>query len=52
LPALSTVDISEMETMNPRSPEEIRQELEEKRFLEGGDVPPAAPQHEHGGKHD
>ena len=52
LPALSAEEISEMEGMNPRSPEEIRQELEEKRFLEGGDVPPAGPQHEHGGKHD
>jgi mono/diheme cytochrome c family protein len=52
LPALTAGEISEMEGMNPRSPEDIRQELEEKRFLEGGDVSPAAPQHEHGGKHD
>jgi cytochrome c553 len=52
LPTLTADDISAMEELNPRSPEEIRQELEEKRFLEGGDVPPAPPQHEHGGKHD
>jgi mono/diheme cytochrome c family protein len=52
LPALSAEDISEMEAMNPRSPDEIRQELEEKRFLEGGDVPPVVPEHTHGGQHD
>jgi mono/diheme cytochrome c family protein len=52
LPTLSADEIKEMEGMNPRSPEEIRQELEEQRFLEGADVAPATPQHEHGGKHD
>jgi mono/diheme cytochrome c family protein len=50
LPTLSAEDIFEMEAMNPRSPDEIRQELEEKRFLEGGDVPPVVPEHKHGGK--
>jgi mono/diheme cytochrome c family protein len=52
LPTLTAEEISEMEGMNPRSPEEIRQELEEKRFLEGGDVPPVVPEHKHGGQHD
>lgn len=52
LPKLSTDELSEMEAMNPRSPDEIRQELEEKRFLEGGDAPNAAPEHKHGGTHD
>ena len=52
LPTLSTDDIHEMEKMNPRPPEEIRREIEEQRFLEGGDVAPAAPHHEHGGGHD
>ena len=52
LPVLSAEDVSEMEAMNPRPPEEIRQELEEKQFLEGGDVPPMVPEHKHGGQHD
>jgi mono/diheme cytochrome c family protein len=52
LPTLTAEEISQMESMNPRSPEEIRQELEEKRFLEGGDVPPVVPEHKHGGQHD
>jgi len=32
-----------MESVNPRSPEEIRQEIEEQQFLQGGgDLPPAS----------
>ena len=43
LPGLTTDDLQSMETMNPRSPEEIRQELEEQRFLQGGgDSSPAS----------
>jgi mono/diheme cytochrome c family protein len=52
LPGLSADEIREMEAMNPRSPAEIRQELEEQRFLEGSDTPPAGSAHEHGGKHE
>ncbi|MCM3879987.1 MAG: c-type cytochrome [Vicinamibacterales bacterium] len=52
LPKLSSEDIRQMEDMNPRSPDEIRQEIEEQRFLEGGDPAPAAPAHDHGGGHD
>jgi|SRR5688572_7230885 len=49
LPRLTTDQIEQMEAMNPRSPAEIRQEIEEQRFLEGGDAPstPAAPGHVH-----
>jgi len=45
LPRLTPGQIEEMQAMNPRPPAEIRQEIEEQRFLEGGDPapPPAAP---------
>jgi mono/diheme cytochrome c family protein len=41
LPHLAAEDLERMETLNPRSPEEIRQEIEEEQFLKGG--APAAP---------
>lgn len=47
LPHLSAAELERMESLNPRTPAEIRQQLEEERFLEGG-TPPAAPAHEHG----
>jgi hypothetical protein len=44
LPQLTPEQIEEMEAMNPRSPAEIRQEIEEQRFLAGEDLlSPAAP---------
>jgi mono/diheme cytochrome c family protein len=55
LPKLTPEEILEMEALNPRSPDEIRRELEQERFLEGGDVTPATPappKHEHGAGHD
>jgi mono/diheme cytochrome c family protein len=52
LPKLTSDEILEMEALNPRSPDEIRQELEAERFLEGADGTPAAPKHEHGAGHD
>ena len=39
LPRLSESDLERMKALNPRSPEEIRLELEEERFLRG-DGPP------------
>lgn len=36
LPALTPNDIDAMKQLNPRSPEEIRQEIEETRFLNDG----------------
>lgn len=50
LPRLTPGQIEQMEALNPRPPAEIRQEMEEQRFLEGGDVPPAdkpGPTHAH-----
>ena len=43
LPRLTADELQRMETMNPRSPEEIRQEIEERQFLQGGgDSSPAS----------
>jgi mono/diheme cytochrome c family protein len=38
LPQLSDADIERMKQLNPRSPEEIRQEIEEERFLNPQDA--------------
>lgn len=46
LPRLSDEERTRMESMNPRSPVEIRQEIEEERFLRGED-PAAASSHGH-----
>ena len=45
LPRLTPDQIQQMEAMNPRPPAAIRQQIEEERFLQGGDAPsaPAAP---------
>jgi len=45
LPRMTEDEIARVEALTPRSPEEIRQEIEAERFLEGGDPPP--PAHEH-----
>lgn len=37
LPKLTPEELAEMRSLNPRSPEEFRQEEEIRRFLEGGD---------------
>lgn len=39
LPKITSEEIEQMEAMNPRSPEEVRQEIEAERFLQGGDSP-------------
>jgi mono/diheme cytochrome c family protein len=41
LPRLTPGDLERMQALNPRSPEEIRQEIDEERFLRGDDVSPA-----------
>ena len=52
LPKLTDEDLEHMETMTPRSPEEIRQELEEERFLRGETPAPSPPSgHSHSGAH-
>src|SRR6266566_9622730 len=43
LPTLTDEDIEHMESLNPKSPEEIRQEIEAEKFLQGGDVTPTEP---------
>ena len=54
LPKLSEDEIALMESLNPKSPEEIRQEIEAEKFLQGGDPePPSANTgtHAHTGAH-
>jgi mono/diheme cytochrome c family protein len=44
LPKLTPEELEEMETLNPRPPAEVRQQIEEEEFLKGGrDKPPAEP---------
>jgi mono/diheme cytochrome c family protein len=40
LPKLTEAERATMEALLPRSPEEIRQEIEEEAFLSGGEAPP------------
>jgi mono/diheme cytochrome c family protein len=49
LPKLTEEEIAQMEDLNPRTPGEMQQREEEKKFLQGGDAdaPPATPTHEH-----
>jgi mono/diheme cytochrome c family protein len=50
LPRLTSEEIEEMETLNPKSPAEIRQQIAEEEFLKGGgDQPPPKPvaRHKH-----
>ena len=54
LPQLTTDDLERIRTLTPRSPEEIRQQIEEEEFLKGGDPPSAPPSssgHAHTGAH-
>ena len=46
LPALTEAERARMESLLPRSAEELRQEIDEEEFLNGGDVPPSGP-HSH-----
>ena len=47
LPQIAPEEIEQMEAMNPRSPEEIRHEIEAERFLQGGGPTPAEPSSPH-----
>lgn len=52
LPKLTPQELEEMESLNPKPPAEIRQQIEEEEFLKGGrDKPPVAPvtPHKHPG---
>lgn len=43
LPDVSEPELEEMEALNPKPPAEIRQQIEEERFLRGDDIAPAEP---------
>ena len=47
LPRLKPEQIEQMKSMNPRSPQEVRQEIEEEKFLQGGTEPKPQPVHKH-----
>jgi hypothetical protein len=49
LPSLTADDIARMEALNPRSPDQFREEEEIRRFLAGEETsaPPAAAPHKH-----
>ncbi len=47
LPSLTADDIARMETMNPRSPQALREEEEARRFLAGDTPGPTAPEPAH-----
>jgi len=51
LPKLSDEDIALMNSLNPKSPEQVRQEIEAEKFLQGGDPTPPSTTHEHTGAH-
>ena len=51
LPKLSDEDIALMNSLNPKSPEQVRQEIEAEKFLQGGDATPPSTTHEHTGAH-
>jgi len=48
LPQTTPEEIEQMEAMNPRSPADIRQEIEAERFLRGDDPAPTEPPQPHG----
>jgi mono/diheme cytochrome c family protein len=54
LPHLTSEDVERMESLNPKSPEEIRQEIAAEQFLNGTDTPsPSSSEpHEHGDHHE
>lgn len=47
LPTLTTEELEQMRTMNPRSVGELGEEEEMRRFLEGGAAPKPKPAHKH-----
>lgn len=49
LPRLEAEQIEQMKELNPRSPAEVRQAIEEEKFLQGGAAPPKPrpPTHKH-----
>jgi mono/diheme cytochrome c family protein len=52
LPKLSEKEIALMESLNPKSPEAVRQDIEAEKFLQGANAePPSSDTHAHTGAH-
>jgi mono/diheme cytochrome c family protein len=49
LPALTSDELDRMAGLNPKTPADIEEQEQEKKFLEGGDAPQSSPAHEHHG---
>jgi mono/diheme cytochrome c family protein len=47
LPSISRSELTDMEKMNPKSPQEIEEEQQEENFLQGGQAPPQSPHSHH-----
>jgi mono/diheme cytochrome c family protein len=47
LPQISSQELEEMARLNPKSPEELKEEEEERKFLEGEGNEPTSPDHHH-----
>lgn len=47
LPQISPEELAEMEKLNPKSPQKIKEEEEEERFLQGEDIPSTSSPHHH-----
>ena len=50
LPSITPDEIDRMQQLNPKTPAELEEQEEQRRFLEGGDTPPASPEHAHHGR--
>jgi mono/diheme cytochrome c family protein len=47
LPQLTAADVREMESLNPKTPDDIEEEKQEEEFLRGGTPVEPAPEHHH-----
>ena len=47
LPSLTAEELEKMKELNPKTPDDLREEEEARKFLEGGDAPPAEENHKH-----
>lgn len=47
LPSISQSEVTDMEKMNPKSPQEIHEEQQEENFLQGQAPPQSPPSHHH-----
>jgi mono/diheme cytochrome c family protein len=47
LPGLTAEELEHMKELNPKTPDELKEEDDARKFLEGGDAPPAEENHKH-----